>query len=77
MTNLRLTASRGARSARARAWRLATRLRGEDHGQTTAEYGLVLLGAAAVAMALVAWATRSPAIGVMFDRIVGSLLDDV
>lgn len=44
-------------------------------GQATAEYALVLLGAAAVALMLAAWAARSGAIGDLFDAIVGQLLD--
>lgn len=44
-------------------------------GQATAEYALVLLGAAAVAVMLAAWAARSGAIGDLFDAIVGQLLD--
>jgi Flp pilus assembly pilin Flp len=48
---------------------------GGHAGQTTAEYGLVLLAAAAIAMALVAWATHSNAITTLFDRIVKKLID--
>jgi len=44
-------------------------------GQATAEYALVLLGAAAVALMLAAWAAKSGAIGDLFDAIVGQLLD--
>jgi len=47
--------------------------RAED-GQSTVEYALVLLGAAAVALALVAWVTRSDAIGRLFDVILGRVL---
>jgi hypothetical protein len=45
-----------------------------DAGQTTAEYALVILGAAAVATALIAWATKSDAIKGLFDDVVGKLL---
>ena len=46
-----------------------------DHaGQSTVEYALVLLGAAAVALALVAWVTRSDAVSRLFDSIVGRIL---
>jgi hypothetical protein len=48
-----------------------------DGGQATAEYGLVLLAAAAIAMALIAWATHSQAIPALFDRIVKKLIDGV
>ena len=45
-----------------------------DGGQSTVEYALVLLGAAAVALALVAWVTRSDAVSRLFDAIVGRIL---
>jgi hypothetical protein len=45
-----------------------------DAGQATAEYALVLLGAAAVALMLTAWAARSGAIGDLFDAIVDQLI---
>lgn len=44
-------------------------------GQSTVEYALVLLGAAAVALALVAWVTRSDAVGRLFDAVVGRILE--
>ena len=44
-----------------------------ESAQTTAEYALVLLGAAAVAMALVAWAGQTGAIGSLFDAVMDSL----
>ena len=47
--------------------RRATVLVGNDAGQTTAEYALVILGAAAVGTLLIAWATKSHAIGKLFD----------
>jgi Flp pilus assembly pilin Flp len=49
------------------------RLRAEN-GQTTAEYALVILGAAAVATLLITWATRSHAIGKLFDEVIGKVL---
>ena len=52
----------------------STRLRGDDHGQTTAEYALVLLGAAAVALVLVAWATKSGKITQLFDGVIDHVL---
>lgn len=45
-----------------------------ESGQSTVEYALVLLGAAAVALALVAWVTRTDAISRLFDTIVNHLL---
>jgi hypothetical protein len=38
-------------------------------GQATAEYALVLLGAAVVAIALITWATGSGRFGDLFDRV--------
>jgi hypothetical protein len=46
----------------------------EQSGQTTAEYALVILGAAAVGTLLIAWATKSHAVGKLFDEVVGKIL---
>jgi len=46
----------------------------DDRGQTTAEYALVLLGAAAVALALLAWATKSGKIGYLLDGVIDQVL---
>lgn len=43
-------------------------------GQTTAEYALVILGAAAVATLLITWATKSHAIGKLFDTVIGRVV---
>lgn len=51
---------------------LRSRLDGE-RGQSTAEYALVLLGAAGVALLLVAWASRTDRI----TRLLNSVLDRV
>jgi hypothetical protein len=48
--------------------------RDHEAGQTTAEYALVILGAAAVGTLLIAWATKSHAIGKLFDEVVGKIL---
>ena len=45
------------------------RHRGDQRGQASAEYALVLLGASAVALLVTAWASRT--------NRVGRLLDDV
>lgn len=45
----------------------------DDRGQSTAEYALVLLGAAGVALLLVAWATKTDKI----TRLLNSVLDRV
>jgi len=48
-----------------------------DRGQTTAEYGLVLLGAAGIAVLLMAWATKSGAIGKLFDAVMDNVVGRV
>lgn len=48
------------------AW--LARCRGE-RGQATAEYALVLLGAAAVAMLLVSWVTKTNRISNLLDAV--------
>jgi hypothetical protein len=53
--------------------RIARVMRG-DLGQTTAEYALVILGAAAIGALLIAWATKSHAIGKLFDEVVAKVL---
>jgi hypothetical protein len=50
---------------------------GRDRGQTTAEYALVLLGAAAVALLLVAWATKTNRIGKLFDFVIDQVIGRV
>jgi len=49
------------------------RLLKEDEAQTTAEYALVILGAAAVAGALIAWAAKGDAVKKFFSRIFDKL----
>ena len=41
-----------------------------DAGQTTAEYALVIVGAAALALLLIGWATKTDAIGKLFDFVL-------
>lgn len=48
-----------------------------ERGQTSAEYALVLLGAGAVALLVVAWATQTNRIGRLLDAVFGQLLDHV
>ena len=56
--------------------RLRARARG-DAGQSTAEYALVLLGAASVALLLVAWATKTNRVTKLLDGVVDSVLEKV
>jgi hypothetical protein len=61
--------------------RLLTALaRRGDRGQATAEYALVLLGAALVALLLVAWATAGGGagkIGQLLDAVLDSIIGKV
>lgn len=45
-----------------------------DHGQSTAEYALVMLAAAAIALALLAWARSSGKLPEFFDRIIDRIV---
>lgn len=45
-----------------------------ETAQTTAEYALVILGAAALAALLIAWATQSDAVGRLFDAVIERVL---
>lgn len=48
-----------------------------DDGQSTAEYALVLLGAAGVALLLVAWATKSDKITKLLNSVIDRVLSQV
>jgi Flp pilus assembly pilin Flp len=54
---------------------LRWRLRG-DRGQTTAEYALVILAAAAIALVLLAWARSSGRLPEFFDQIIDRIVGD-
>ncbi len=58
---------------------LAARLgpRRDQRGQASAEYALVLLGAAAVALLVTAWATRTNRVGRLLDGVMDQLLSRV
>jgi hypothetical protein len=58
------------------AARLRDRAAG-DRGQSTAEYALVLLGAAGVALLLVAWATKTGKVGQLLDSVLDRVLGQV
>ena len=57
-----------------RTWPLR---RDREEGQATAEYALVLLGAAAVALLVFAWANDTNRISKLLDTIIDSLLSKV
>ena len=49
----------------------------DDRGQSTAEYALVLLGAAGVALLLVAWATKTDKVTRLLNSVVDRVLAQV
>jgi len=53
------------------------RPRVDERGQASAEYALVLLGAAAVALLIVAWATKTNLISKLLDAVMGAITDKV
>jgi hypothetical protein len=62
--------------ARAHAWFLADDDVGQDLGQATTEYALVMLGAAVIALLVVGWATSGGGagkIGNLFDRVLDAI----
>lgn len=48
---------------------LLNQIRPED-GQATAEYALVIVAAAAIALALILWATNTGALESLFDAVI-------
>jgi hypothetical protein len=48
--------------------------RRSESGQTTAEYALVIIGAAALASLLLAWATKSGAISKLFESVISRVV---
>ena len=53
------------------------RARRDERGQATAEYALVLLGAAAIALLIVAWATETDLIGRLFTAVLDAITGKV
>jgi hypothetical protein len=50
---------------------------GEESGQSTAEYALVLLGAASIALLVVLWAKNTGRVGKLLDAVIGNVTDKV
>jgi hypothetical protein len=48
-----------------------------DRGQSTAEYALVLLGAAGVALLLIAWATKTDKVTRLLNGVIDRVLEQV
>ena len=57
-------------------WIRTTMALRRDEGQTTAEYALVILAAAAIAVVLIAWAHSSGRLPAFFDHIIDSVIGD-
>ena len=49
----------------------------DQRGQASAEYALVLLGAAAVALLIVAWATKTDLVEKLFDKVLKAITGKV
>ncbi len=49
----------------------------DERGQTSAEYALVLLGAATVALLITAWATKTGKLGQLLDKIFDTITGKV
>ncbi|MCH7789387.1 MAG: DUF4244 domain-containing protein [Acidobacteria bacterium] len=49
----------------------------DDSGQSTAEYALLLLGAAALALLVLAWATKTGKVTTMLNRVFDSVIGQV
>jgi Flp pilus assembly pilin Flp len=47
---------------------------GGERGQTSAEYALVLFGAASVAMLVALWARNTDQVGKLLDAVFGNLV---
>jgi hypothetical protein len=54
---------------------IQSRLR-QDRGQTTTEYALVILAAAAIAFVLLAWAKSSGKLPAFFDEVIDRIAGD-
>lgn len=66
------------RAATSRATGLVHRAsNGRERGQSTAEYALVLLGAATVAIVFLAWAGKTSRIGKLFDAVLDTVIGKV
>jgi hypothetical protein len=57
-------------------WVRATVALRREQGQTTAEYALVILAAAAIAVVLIAWARSSGKLPAFFDQVIDDVIGD-
>jgi hypothetical protein len=53
------------------------RARGDDRGQATAEYGLVILAAGGIALGVIAWASGTGSFTDMFEAVVDKLSESL
>lgn len=58
-----------------RGLRFGPRPDSREEGQTTAEYALVILAAAAVAIVLITWARSSGKLPAFFDKVIDNLIN--
>ena len=49
----------------------------DDAGQTTAEYVLLILGAATIAILVTSWASATDKVSRLFDRVINSITNKV
>lgn len=56
---------------------LARRVARSERGQATAEYALVMLGSAAVAILVLGWAVNSGKIGELLDKVFTTVTNKV
>lgn len=56
---------------------VASRAERGEHGQSTVEYALVILAAAALALVVVAWAARTGRIDSLFNGVIDSVTSKV
>jgi len=56
---------------------IARRRTADDRGQSTAEYALLMLAAATIALLVVTWATSTGKVGELFDAAIDSVIGRV
>lgn len=56
---------------------VAARHTADDRGQSTAEYALLMLAAATIALLVVTWATSTGKVGELFDAAIDSVIGRV
>ncbi len=49
----------------------------DDRGQATAEYSLVILGAAAVALLVITWATKTSKVATLLNKVIEKITSQV